>query len=141
MPIDYKQYPANWKTEIRPYVLARARHRCEQCGVKNKTKGLRDKNGRFYSCQYIMAKLENEGIDLFDGVLANCYHRNGNPTLPITIVLTVAHMDHNHLNNEYTNLRALCQRCHLRHDRHQHAANARATRARKTGQQTLWTDQ
>jgi hypothetical protein len=35
MPIDYKNYPANWKTEIRPAILQRAQNKCEQCGVKN----------------------------------------------------------------------------------------------------------
>lgn len=35
MPIDYKNYPPNWKTEIRPRILARAKHRCENCGIPN----------------------------------------------------------------------------------------------------------
>lgn len=37
MPIDYKKYPPNWKTEIRPAVLARANNCCEFCGVENRT--------------------------------------------------------------------------------------------------------
>lgn len=35
MPIDYKNYPDNWKSEIRPAILARAENRCECCGVEN----------------------------------------------------------------------------------------------------------
>jgi len=35
MPIDYKKYPANWFTEIRPAILARAGNCCEFCGVRN----------------------------------------------------------------------------------------------------------
>ena len=35
MPIDYKKYPPNWKTEIRPYILNRANNKCEFCGVEN----------------------------------------------------------------------------------------------------------
>lgn len=35
MPIEYKKYPPNWKTEIRPAVLARANNRCEFCGIEN----------------------------------------------------------------------------------------------------------
>jgi 5-methylcytosine-specific restriction endonuclease McrA len=35
MPIDYKRYPPNWKTEIRPAILERANNRCEFCGVGN----------------------------------------------------------------------------------------------------------
>jgi hypothetical protein len=28
MPIDYKEYPANWLSEIRPRILERAGHKC-----------------------------------------------------------------------------------------------------------------
>lgn len=35
MPIDYKRYPPNWLTKIRPAILERANHCCEQCGVPN----------------------------------------------------------------------------------------------------------
>jgi 5-methylcytosine-specific restriction endonuclease McrA len=47
------------------------------------------------------------------------------------IVLTIAHLDHDISNNEPSNLRALCQRCHLRWDHAQHQINAALTRARK----------
>lgn len=35
MPIDYKKYPKNWLSEIRPRVLKRADNKCEFCGVEN----------------------------------------------------------------------------------------------------------
>jgi len=35
MPIDYTKYPPNWKTEIRPRILMRAKDRCEFCGAEN----------------------------------------------------------------------------------------------------------
>ena len=47
---------------------------------------------------------------------------------PITnskVVLTVAHIDRNKDNNRFTNLVALCQKCHLGHDAKQHAENRR----------------
>ena len=34
MPIDYSEYPANWK-EIRERILSRAANCCEWCGAKN----------------------------------------------------------------------------------------------------------
>ena len=40
MPIDYKKYPKNWKTEIRPRILARAQNKCERCGIENYAKRL-----------------------------------------------------------------------------------------------------
>jgi hypothetical protein len=35
LPCDYKKYPANWRTEIRPRILARAGNCCEWCGAEN----------------------------------------------------------------------------------------------------------
>ena len=51
-----------------------------------------------------------------------CQVPNGRPH-PVTgsiVVLTIAHLDQNPANNERSNLRALCQRCHLIHDRDEH---------------------
>lgn len=58
-----------------------------------------------------------------------CGAENGK-SHPITgsrVVLTVAHLDHTPENCDESNLRALCQRCHLNYDRHIHAANRRDT--------------
>jgi 5-methylcytosine-specific restriction endonuclease McrA len=41
------------------------------------------------------------------------------------VIITTAHLDRNQANNARENLAALCQRCHLRHDIHQHIANRR----------------
>lgn len=50
------------------------------------------------------------------------------------IVLTIAHLNHNPADNRPENLAALCQRCHLNHDKEQH----RETRkARKDAQRPL----
>jgi len=35
VPINYKNYPPNWKTEIRPAILERAANKCEWCGFAN----------------------------------------------------------------------------------------------------------
>jgi hypothetical protein len=61
-----------------------------------------------------------------------CRAENGKPH-PVTgskVVCTTAHMDHNRENNRFWNLKHLCQRCHLHHDRKQHAFN------RKYGRET-----
>lgn len=53
---------------------------------------------------------------------------------PIThskVILTVAHLDHNPQNCADSNLKALCQRCHLTYDAKHHALNAAQTRRRK----------
>jgi heterodisulfide reductase subunit B len=39
------------------------------------------------------------------------------------VCLTVAHLDRDRTNNRFSNLAALCQKCHLNYDRSQHIAN------------------
>jgi 5-methylcytosine-specific restriction endonuclease McrA len=43
------------------------------------------------------------------------------------VFLTTAHLDHDPTNNAETNLRALCQRCHLAHDAPHHRVQRRLT--------------
>ncbi len=43
------------------------------------------------------------------------------------VVLAAAHLDHNPGNSRPRNLKALCQRCHLLHDRREHRRRARIT--------------
>lgn len=138
MPFDVKKYPANWKSEIRPAILERAKHRCEKCGVKNYDFGYRDLQGHFYSWEYICKELDDHGNDLFDDVLSHCYDKKDNPTKGIKIVLTIAHLDHNIQNNDYSNLAAYCQRCHLLLDSIQHRESARKTIQKKKGLQSLF---
>lgn len=62
-----------------------------------------------------------------------CPARQGEPH-PITgsrVVLTVAHLDHQPEHCADENLRALCQRCHLRYDAEHHRRNSHATRMKR----------
>ena len=43
------------------------------------------------------------------------------------VVLAAAHLDHNPRNNRRRNLKSLCQRCHMIHDRPHHLAQRRIT--------------
>ena len=43
------------------------------------------------------------------------------------VVLAAAHLDHDPTNNRLRNLRSLCQRCHMIHDRSHHLAQRRIT--------------
>ena len=68
-------------------------------------------------------------------------HGQPHPETGSRVVLTVAHLNHDPTDNRDENLAALCQRCHLRHDRWLHAERARDARlARKLGgeQGKLW---
>ncbi len=68
------------------------------CGVDNYSEGYRDQTGKFWT--------ENNGIPDYAVIMKR-----------IKIILTIAHLDHNRDNNKFDNLKALCQRCHLNHDR------------------------
>lgn len=64
------------------------------------------------------------------GFYPDCDAVNGRPH-PVTgskVVLTVAHLDHQPENCADSNLRAMCQRCHLTYDAKHHAASAARTR-------------
>lgn len=124
MPTDMSRYPANWGSEIRPRILARAKGRCERCRAPNGAIGHRDEWGRFhacYACEW--------------GTGGGCGDRS------IRIVLTVAHIDDPEPTNaDEANLAALCQRCHNRHDarmRREHAAETRRRRKVAGGQAEL----
>ena len=114
MPIDYKRYPANWKKEIVPRVIKRANNRCEICGIENKatifsTKiWIRDK-GR-YKYKTIWFSNENDIIRMRDDFLGL--------RKKVTVVLTIAHLDHDETNHDVTDdrLMAMCQYCHLNYD-------------------------
>lgn len=65
-------------------------------------------------------------------------HGAPHPETGSMVVLTTAHWyDNRPEMASLLNLRSVCQRCHFRHDREQHLANARETRRRRTGQMTL----
>ena len=107
MPCDWSKYPDNWR-EIRARVLARAGNKCENCGAPNGETVYRD----FRS---ILWWRDDEPDQEEDYRLVH-------------VVLTVAHLDHDTTHNDLENLKAWCQRCHLRYDAQQHARNARNTR-------------
>ena len=114
MPIDYSKYPLNWKNEIRPDILKRANHHCEICKIENYKVVLRGEWGGKEVYQ------DDDG-NIYDASNSECigsdYVGEVHPTNKfVKVVLTIAHLDHNVENNNYSNLKALCQRCHNRHD-------------------------
>ena len=122
-PENKALYPANWKSEIRPRILARAGNRCEQCGVRNHVYGYRTAAGNFVETDAIFS----DGDD-YEG-----------ERRIIRIVLTIAHLhDMNPANCADDNLAALCQRCHNIHDMPMRQANAAATRRAKAANGDLF---
>lgn len=130
-------YPKNWK-QIRSEILLRAHNRCEKCGRPNGTLVVVSPKGDWTECYEsgMPKEWRNENGDWIaypEGFYDNIDEPNPGYRMVRTI-LTISHQDHDPTNNEPSNLRALCQRCHLSHDAKEHASNARKTRARKAGQ-------
>lgn len=111
-----KRYPKEWPL-IRAKIFARAGQRrnhhgvvtqearCEWCGVENHAMGQRLADGSFVE----LSPVEAETAYYVDGERVTM------------IVLTLAHIhDPSPENCDESNLAALCQRCHLRHDLPQH---------------------
>lgn len=141
MPCDYSLYPPNWKSEIRPRILARAKNRCEVCGAKNGAHGYRDKSGGWWDFQKIDGFMNTLGVDLFEEgqPLRHLLSFSGKAPPPTKIVLTIAHWhDKDPMNCADENLKAACQYCHINHDKQQHITNARLTRERKAGLQRMF---
>jgi hypothetical protein len=139
--IDYKLYPKNWKTEIRPAILKRAGDKCEFCGVPNKAfifRGKLEDDTEVYQMFDGSIYREKDSVLLYDneeGFRINVEETTSQKA--ITVVLTIAHLDHDISNNDYGNLKALCQRCHLNLDKEQHTESRAKTRRRKSLNQEM----
>jgi hypothetical protein len=125
MPIRASErirYPKDWKA-ISARIRARSGGRCE--------------------CQGECGLHQPKVVDFYLQP-RRCEERHGEPAkwAKGKIVLTVAHLgDPSPENCADDNLKAMCQRCHLRYDHPQHMANARATRRAKKNNMELPLDE
>ena len=111
MPINYKDYPANWE-ELRDAVLLRDGYCCKDCGIPQYGVGYRHKDPEQFTCLV-------RGWTALEGRVLKDYYQPLYPQKVILIILTVAHLDHDEWNEAVSldRLAALCQRCHLEYDR------------------------
>lgn len=134
MPINSdkrKLYPPDWKLRSRFIRFYRARNKCEVCGAPNGQIILRGddcymtEDGRVF-CDRTGKLLGHSRMSEF-------------PAYRMTrVILTVAHLDHDVTNNSFFNLRAMCQKCHLRYDMKRHISNRRRNKLEKSGQLPLF---
>ena len=131
MPIrDKSVYPPNWKAISKRIRFERANGHCEWCHAPHGRTILRSTKD---PAQYVILGeadyyyLTSDGVPLRD--LPPDFEDTGENG--VKVILTVAHIDHDTTNNDDSNLAALCQRCHLRHDAKFHAQNASVTRSQK----------
>ena len=122
MPIDQNKYPPDWSVISQRVRFERAGGKCEcrgECGHEHP-------GGRCNA---------PHGVTVYRSKAEPWvwYLEPGEDAYPVRIILTTAHLDHDRANNDDANLRALCQFCHLNHDR-RHAAALRRQRALEAGQ-------
>ena len=118
MPIrpQYKWlYPIDWPQLSAVIRFQRAKGRCEECGRPHGREVQHLGDGRWWDDDKQTWR-NGRGRPL-RGVAPICEHVVVRKT---KVVLATAHLDHDPTNNRSKNLKALCQRCHMIHDRDEH---------------------
>lgn len=141
MPCNYKKYPANWKSEIRPAVLARAGNKCEQCGAVNGVTYWRGQVGgvKFYQTQHGQMFDANTGAPIGEDYIGSTDPK----ARLVTIVLTIAHLIYDEDKTKHCalhELKALCQRCHLLMDLDHHMRKRRETMLNRKKQINIFSE-
>ena len=113
--INKHRYPRDWK-RISQDARSRAGNRCEQCGLANHVMVFRGTGE--HSCITLVIGAGYRCSDT--GAAMPEPHGFTHKDKPTMVVLTVSHTDHQPENCDPSNLRALCQRCHFKHDRDHH---------------------
>jgi hypothetical protein len=108
-PENVARYPKNWK-QIRAAILERAGDKCEECGIPNGV--YRNRN----TGEWTRNEMQVEVWTCVDGDQVT------------RIVLTIAHLNHTPEDCRPENLKALCQRDHLRYDQGEHLRTAYRSR-------------
>ncbi len=118
MPIQPRYrwlYPIDWPQLSALIRFERAKGRCEFCGRPHGREIRHLGDGRWW---------DEENRTWRNGrgrALSRLALPADDVTVKITkVVLAAAHLDHDPTNNRPRNLKALCQRCHMLHDREEH---------------------
>lgn len=126
MPIDRKKYHPKWSLISNLVRFRRAGNRCEECGLLNYSVGYwldrvwhPPQEGQLPANGFASFKEAVAWRDAYNDEIGELYD-------PYTrkvciVILTVSHLDHDITNNVFSNLKAVCQVCHLSHDRRDNA--------------------
>jgi len=116
MPIraeDRWLYPIDWQQISETVRFGRASSRCEQCGRPHMTRVAHLGDGRWWDA-LVSGWRNSRGRRVTAKGFALAAVRT------TYVVLACAHLNHDPADSSPTNLRALCQRCHLLHDAAEH---------------------
>ena len=116
-------YPIDWRELSASIRFRRAKGRCEGCGRPHGRLVVHLGDGRWWDDER-QAWRSGRGRVLRHGPVPEGH---GPPGRTTRVVLATAHLDHDPFNNEASNLAALCQRCHILHDKAEHLRRRRLT--------------
>jgi hypothetical protein len=114
MPVDYSKYHPKWTLISRLIRVHRAGNRCERCGAPNGANIARGRGLDAGTYMLMDGRVFNADTGEPRGMARGSEYNAG---WFVKIILGVAHLDQDIKNNRFNNLAALCQRCHLNHDR------------------------
>jgi hypothetical protein len=131
MPIrpEFKYlYPIDWPQVSHWVRFVRAKGRCQVCGRPHGEIVRHMGDGRWWDEQRQTWR-DGRGRKVPSPALAE----DAVPVRATRVVLAAAHLDHDpaHCGYRHRNVRALCQRCHLLHDRPEHRRRIRLTLRRR----------
>lgn len=120
-PENKTRYPKDWPA-ISKKVREEAGNRCETCKAPNGEVVIRGAGQWDGTYMVETGEVFDHGTGEFKGYARGSEYYGR----AVKIVLTVAHLDHQPENCAPENLKALCQRCHLRLDAKSKAERRRA---------------
>jgi hypothetical protein len=114
-------YPVDWPEISRRVRFERAGGVCEQCGRPHGEIILCLPDGRWFDAARKTWRSHSGRAARWPDIEEAVHMRR------TRIILAAAHLDHDPSNNRLRNLKSLCQRCHMIHDRPYHLARRRIT--------------
>jgi hypothetical protein len=114
-------YPSNWPEISRRVRFERAGGICERCGRPHGVRVRCVPDGRWFDTSQLSWR-NGRGRHARSPDLVEAMQER-----QTRVILAAAHLDHNPRNNRTRNLKSLCQRCHMLHDRPHHLAQRRIT--------------
>jgi hypothetical protein len=118
-------YPPHWRELSHHIRFERAGGRCQRCGRPHLTLVRCLPDGRWFDEQAATWRDRCGRMARWPDLVEATRSRM------TRVVLAAAHLDSNPTNNRKTNLRALCQRCHMLQDRPHHLAQRWVTYRRR----------
>jgi hypothetical protein len=118
-------YPRHWPELSRKVRFERAGGRCQSCSRPHGATLRCLPDGRWFDPEYGTWRNGRGRPAPWPDLIEATFLRT------TRVLLAAAHLDHDPANNRLRNLRSLCQRCHMLHDRRYHLAQRWLTYRRR----------